>query len=192
MIIKKFLLYKVIFIGAFLLLNGCSGNKVVVTTDDSADYQSARQLPPLNKGGVIGRESQSAPLVDAQTASAPKQALNMSIVNISNNSRLKIDTNIDNVWDSLLAELKHAAITVHSRNTGSSRIEIGCGDVDEGAEVVKRGGWSLFTDDGLIYEYCVLQLANSNGNTLVSMLNRRGEEVSASEARSVFEKILNN
>ena len=191
MIIKKIFLCQVTLIGALLFLNACSGNKVVVTTDDSADYQSARQLPPLNKKTIVEQDVLTEPAVSAQAATI-KQNLHMSIVDLPSKTRLQIDADINSAWNPLLVELKFAAITVHSRNTVAARIEIGCGDVDEGREVVERGRWSIFNDDGFIYEYCVLQLTGSNGGTVVSMHNRRGEEVSASAARSVFEKILNN
>jgi len=169
-------------------LMACSGNKVVVTTDDSADYQSARQLPPLKK------DVNDAVVTSAYPGSIVGQsgAVTMSIEQVSDDvTRLNINAGIEDAWNSLLNDVRNSEVTLQGRNQAANQIEVGCGAIDDGAEESNEEGWSLF-DNELIHEYCILQLNENRNQTRVQLLNRRGQEVPSSDAMTIFNKIINN
>lgn len=62
-----------LIIGLFglLLMTGCSNKDVVNTVDDSADYRSARSLPPLKKPS----RNQSLPSANDEVASEPQDVV---------------------------------------------------------------------------------------------------------------------
>lgn len=187
------LMIRILLIVSLSFLAACSGNKVVVTTDGSADYKTAGQLPPLKKT-VNNPSTDAVAQVSPQTeqlTSESDQAITASITQVSGqNVRMSIDAGIDSAWSFLLDSLRGSAVTLQSRNRSANQIEIGCGSVDDGSGDVEQGRW-IFNNE-LIYEYCVLQLDEGGNSTEVSMLDRRGEEVSGADATTVFSKLLNN
>lgn len=63
--------FKVGLVGMILTLTACGGNPKVVTTDDSADYKSARELPPLKKPSrILQTVTQAPPPVTPAPASS--------------------------------------------------------------------------------------------------------------------------
>lgn len=197
------------------LLTACGGNKVVLTTDDSADYRSAKQLPPLKK--VISPPAPAAPAIQstasapapapaastpqpsnrpatvAATSSPPVNVITTSIIDVSNDrKRMKIDAGLDVAWRYLLDDLRSSTVTVHTRNKTAARIEIGCGEFDDTVTATESGGWKIFSRDEYEFEYCVMELSEDRGATLVTMLDRRGDEVKSAQSMAIFNKILNN
>lgn len=185
---KTFKSMKIILLMAMVLtLTACSGNKVVVTTDDSADYQSAIELPPLKKDveNPVSTES-------AEQNSVTNTDITISILQISDSTvRMNIDAEIDQAWDYLLNEIPKSEITLQGRNRAANLVEIGCGYADDRVIETNEGGWSIFNND-IIHEYCVLQLDERRGQTEVLMLDRRGNEVSSADAMPIFTKLVNN
>lgn len=210
-----------------VLLAACGGDKVVVTTDDSADYRTAKQLPPLKKQVAVppavvrteprpaepkpaeptpaqsrtekSNTAESKPKPSQPTPAKPakqtpaQRVFTVGVVDVSNDiKRLKIDAVIDPAWGHLLEKLRSSGVTVHSRNKTAGRIEIGCGQIDDGSAMTERSGWKIFNKDDLIYEYCALELSEDKGSTFLSVQNRLGIEVSGNDALTVFNKILAN
>lgn len=180
-------------ISLFAVLTACGGDKVINTSDDSADYQSARHLPPLKK--TLSSTSSSVTGTDSSVFSegslVSDDNIQFSIVDANKQrKRLKIDTEYDSAWLNLLARLRNSAITIHSRNKEAARIEVGCGEIDDGVNSERSDGWLLSRRENVIYDYCVLQLSESNNTTLVAVQNRRGEEVSASDAMTLLQQIV--
>ena len=64
-----------------MLLTACGGSKNVVTQDDSAEYRTAKTLPPLRKPSAV--KSVSKP-VSVPTPQAPSQAATPVEVSPSN------------------------------------------------------------------------------------------------------------
>ena len=191
-------LLKIVLFAQLFVLTACGGNKIVTTTDDSADYASAIQLPPLKKD--IGQEAtasanleyESNDLTEADT-NINQRSISSSIVDVSNNlKRVEINAQMNDAWPYFLNTIRQSGVTIHGRNNNANRIEVGCGDIDDGAndEAKRSGGWSIFNRSAVIYEYCVMQLSESGGATLVSVLNRRGEEVAGSKAITLLNKIV--
>lgn len=188
-----------------LALTACGGNKVITTTDDSADYKTAKQLPPLNKSPQLENnspelDSKSSQLVNNSSESATtsiqvsersnNQSITTSIVDVSDYKRLLIDAPTDEAWPYFLTQLRTSTVTIHSRNNEATRVEVGCGSIDDGAKKIEKDGWLILDRENLVYEYCVMQLTESRGVTSVSVRNRLDEEVSASEAITLLSKVV--
>ncbi|MBX2848734.1 MAG: hypothetical protein KTR16_10460 [Acidiferrobacterales bacterium] len=188
-------LHQITIFGLLWIISACN-NKVVVTSDDSADYQSAVELPPLKKNVVSDQQSVAIEIQSqAQNQNDPPQVsisgITSSIIDASGfRKRARIDAQIDQAWPYLLEQLKLSAVTIHTRNQTAARVEVGCGNINDGAVDAEEGGWSIFNRATIIYEYCVMQLSEAGGATTVYVLNRRGEEVSGEEAMTLLSKIV--
>lgn len=210
-------------------LSACGRGRVISTQDDSADYKSARALPPLKKPEsepvVAARPVEtSQPAVvtavekpqliesqlensglEAETVADGNSIAESSALASSNSeavisvtgdkAKLIINREVDEAWDWLIDNLSRSDLTVFSRNKTAGRISIGCGEIDGGAEggVKRSGGWSIFTrKKQRISEYCALETQGKRGQTIVKMLDRAGDDVSAQYGRPVLERVLNN
>lgn len=231
-----------IVLGASALLSACGAGKVVNTQDNSAEYKTAKSLPPLKKPtpvvvtqrapvGVVEQQAETAvePVADvsaaveaaqseatlndapevaveniddavetievAQSEQAVVSAAAVSSANIvddgSGQARLKIDAGFEQAWVYLSDNLKKSDLTVFSRNKAAGRFSIGCANIAAAPTVTKNGRWSFFNRDRQPrLEYCALQAVERRGATLVSVLNRSGEEVTAEYSRDVFTRLL--
>lgn len=256
------LLVKTMLVSTTLGLAACQSGKVVDTVDDSADYRSARALPPLKradqvkpgvsvapevsqpKATALESEStlaaeQGAPVVSVDTPSdgveresiviepnIDNEAMSVSrdddmpsspqvssadelggassmstgsmlssLVSDDDATKLEIQSDFEGAWSFLTGRLVESELTVFSRNKAAGRISIGCGDISdsEKVEVSRAGGWSIFNRrKAQASEYCALQTEESKGRTLVSVLNRSGQEVGAEYGRNILNKIINN
>ena len=212
---KHFLivLAKVVCVAVVLSnISACSKRKVVVTSDDSVEYKSARSLPPLIKPtqgtspSVASTESQ----VESVSNLEPVQSANVDKVvapsgidsasvqpsvkavirSKSNSTRLSIDSGWDAAWVYLTEKLKGSDLTVFSRNKSAGRIAIGCSDVGEGVIETKAGGWSIFNrKKPQASEYCSLQMNKKGRGIHVSVLDRVGVEAGVEKARLVLEQL---
>ena len=189
-------LIKITIFSMLVVLAACGGKKIITTTDDSADYHSAVALPPLKKNiPPSNTAASSATSINTGQQGEPLQAnlsgIGASILDVSNTiKRARIDAPIDNAWVYLLDRLKSSAVTIHSRNWSAARIEVGCGTINDGVSEDTESGWSFFNREKILYEYCVLQLDERSDTTTVSVVNRRGEEVSGVEAMTLLGKIV--
>jgi len=193
-------------------LSACGTRKVVVTSDDSVDYKSARSLPPLIKPAQdtapsvestvsqVVSESNSEPVLstNAETAAVSSDLNSASIqpnVNAvlkskSNFTRLSIDSDFDTAWVYLAEKLRSSDLTVFSRNKSAGRIAIGCSDVGDEITEVKAGRWSIFNRrTPQASEYCSLQLNKKGGEIQVSVLDRVGVETTVEKARLILEQL---
>ncbi|GHA00824.1 hypothetical protein GCM10008090_07330 [Arenicella chitinivorans] len=204
---------------AACLLTGCNNKRIIQTVDDSAEYQSARALPPLIKPSgspasepvlddepempedvVITEPEEPAVAVQAAPVSepvsqAPQRTLTARVVETRDGrSKLLIDAPLTEAWAYLAANLQKSDVTIFSRNETAGRFAIGCTDIPEQAvRVQKRGGWSIFTRDKTEpSEYCGLQTVEEKGQTAVTVLNRAGVVVPAESSNKIFARILNN
>lgn len=201
-----------------LVLASCGSRGKTVTTDDSADYKSARQLPPLKKPSTVVAASPSVappiadgPVVgnDVVTKSTPRavsapvsvsSAADISnvsavIANLKNNiARLTVDSEFDNAWDYLSSKLARSSVTVFLRNKDTGRISIGCGAYEAVQDTKSKDSrWAILNSKSEAKgEYCILLVAAARGGTIVSALDRNGDEVGQAGAKMVFEQILNN
>ncbi len=117
------------------------------------------------------------------------------IVVVGDEAKLSIERDADNAWAWLIDALANSDLTVFSRNKAAGRISIGCGEIGNStANAVKRsGGWSIFNrKQQRISEYCALITQQKRGTTLVKVLDRAGNEVSAEYGRRILERVLNN
>ncbi|MBL4673480.1 MAG: outer membrane protein assembly factor BamC [Arenicella sp.] len=203
-----------------LSLSACGGGKKIVTSDDSADYKSARSLPPLKKPSrvvVSQKNSDTRPAADSgivdessakvvektdalasspviNVAKIPVEQLSATVVDVgSGQARLEVAADFDRAWDYLNVSLQQSDLTVFSRNKEAGRFSIGCANIAAAPTVVKSGRWSFFNrDKQQSLEYCALRAVEKRGITVVSVLNQAGEEVSGEYSKKVFSRILNN
>ena len=202
------------------VMTGCGGAKTPI--DKSADYKSARSLPPLQKpqrqsSVVIDKPKPSVPDVQTRTIESPKPSsvianeqdnqtlsvdseLATSSIGIvgqvvetgSEAVRLQVDADFELAWNFLSEQLQGSKITVFSRNKDAGRIAIGCGDADRQASVSRSGGWSIFRrDKKQISDYCALQLDERRRGTIVTLLDRHGDEIESDYSASVFSQLSN-
>jgi uncharacterized lipoprotein len=199
-----------------LSLSACGGGKKIITSDGSADYKSARSLPPLKKpspviasknntaGQPIGANESSAavveknePLASASTTSTvepPYERLSAAVVDAgSGQAQLEIAADFNEAWGYLNTSLQKSGLTVFSRNKEAGRFSIGCANIAAAPTVIKSGRWSFFNrGKQQSLEYCALQAVEKRGITVVSVLNQAGEEVSGEYSKKLFSRILNN
>lgn len=256
------LLAKTVLFSTTLGLAACQSGKIVDTVDDSADYRSARALPPLKRADqvkpsvsvtpevsqtkatalepestlaaeqgdpvasvdsppdVVERESiVIEPNIDSEVSNVGRDddmpigakvssadelvaassmssgSILPSLVSDDDATKLEIQSDFEGAWLFLTGRLVESELTVFSRNKAAGRISIGCGDISdsEKVEVSRAGGWSIFNRrKAQASEYCALQTEESKGRTLVSVLNRSGQEVGAEYGRNILNKIINN
>jgi len=126
--------------------------------------------------------------------STPNPVLNASVVREkSGQARLEVAAGFEQAWQYLSSNLQKSDLTVFSRNKEAGRFSIGCANIAAAPTVVKSGRWSFFNRDRQEnQEYCALQAVEKRGTTIVSVLNRAGEEVSGEYSNNVFSRILNN
>ena len=206
---------------ATCLLTGCNNKRIVQTVDDSAEYKSARALPPLIKPSAspvsapeiddqpsvpedVVLAEPEAPVAVTQTVAvaepepethSTQRTLTARVVETrGGHSKLLIDAPLVEAWAYLAANLQKSDVTIFSRNETAGRFAIGCADIPEKAvRVQKRGGWSIFTrEKSEPSEYCGLQTVEEKGQTAVTVLNRAGLVVSAESSNKIFARILNN
>lgn len=161
-----------LFIGLFglLLMTGCSNKDVVQTVDDSADYRSARSLPPLKKPGqnrslpsandevesapqdvVLTEPEQQPELVnqaaenkaqsEASASTASEPVIAASVVaNDDGESFLQINAPLEQAWEFLADSLQKSDVTIFARNEAAGRFSIGCGDIIDDNVTVQKRG----------------------------------------------------
>ncbi len=140
-------------------LSACQNNRVIETTDDSAEYRSAKALPPLKKpraqvaNNPVSPPAQTRPAnnppvkptvqapaqtkrVEAPVAATqptqqidPLSTVSSSLRDAGEYSRLMINADFDLAWQYLTNQLTKSEVTVFSRNKAAGRIAIGCGDI---------------------------------------------------------------
>ena len=207
-----------VLVVATLSVSACGRNKIVNTVDDSAEYKSAKALPPLQKPRSIDPKpviaSQPAvteSVVSTQTAatedqkvvaapvtsseSKPASSADSEIVIANNKAKLIINSDLDSAWGLLTNSLTNSELTVFSRNKTAGRIAIGCAEIgnDTQSSVKRAGGWSIFSrKKQRTSEYCALQTQERKGQTLVRVLDRTGEEVTAEYGRVILARVFNN
>ncbi len=226
------------------LLAACGGNRIIQTSDESAEYKSARALPPLKKAtdpveispaqptstaaetvaSTPDPQSSTPPVVvdipssvttaqDAQTAvvqetvaeveapvtepvssSLPSaKGLDTSVVTQGDRAKLVIDAEFDQAWTGLTEALINSELTVFSRNKTAGRVSIGCAEIgnDNGVDVKRAGGWSIFNRrKAKAAEYCALQAISKKDTTVVSVLDRSGAEVSSDLGQLILNRIF--
>lgn len=205
---RGLLMLLVIFVA--LSLSACGGAKKIATKDDSADYKSAQALPPLKKpsravaaaavetnveaGAEPSIESAEPEEATTQDLAAANTTISASVVNgNSGQARLEVAADFDRAWDYLSSNLQKSDLTVFSRNKEAGSFSIGCANIAAAPTVTKSSRWSFFNrGKQQNFEYCALQLVEKRGTTIVSFLNRAGEEVSGEYSNEVFSRILNN
>jgi len=168
-------LLMVLFTIALFNLAACGGPRA--SSDSSADYKSARSLPPLKKpeqqspvvlsDDIAPVESllETANETDSTSSGADEQiskagesisspsAQDLSLIDAqiveprAGVSRLQIDADFSQAWDFLSARLQRSEVTVFTRNKDAGRIAIGCGQIDSQNGSAKSGGWSIFSRD---------------------------------------------
>lgn len=196
------------------LLSACGTQSKIVTTDDSADYHSARSIPPLKKVNVDRNTTQTAPVNQPETPAVATVATNtpqpeaivepaptaqplndqvaFRVVQLeSGQVRMQLDANPNDAWAVIDKLLIPSDITVHSKNQVAGRFAIACEGIEEEAPVVKKGGWSFFNRKTAAQEYCSIKLIDVKGGTFASVFNKRGAEVSGTEADGIFTRLLN-
>jgi uncharacterized lipoprotein len=206
---------------AACLLTGCNNKRIIQTVDDSADYKSAKTLPPLIKPSgapanepvlddepempadvVVAAPEKAPELVVEQTpelqepvAVPATRTLTARVTEMrGGRSKLVIDAPFSEAWTYLAANLQKSDITIFTRNESAGLFSIGCADIpQESVRVEKRGGWSIFTRDNKEpSEYCGLQTTQDKDQTVVTVLNRAGVVVPAASSNKIFARILNN
>lgn len=186
--------FPLLLIFSVFMLSGCGGGEKIETEDDSADYRSARALPPLIKD--VGSEAEKPATSVIPEAYVPEQANNGSatITIISkgdDRARLQINRSFEGAWIALGEKLKNSGITVHNRNKNAGRIAVGCGELGETEQQDMPGGWSIFRSKPTTeLEYCALQMLPGKQNTEVQVLNRNAQEVDKASAQRVFVRLL--
>lgn len=186
--------------GSLLLLSACGGSKTVVTQDDSADYRSAQTLPPLKKPAVPQAGQPAASNASAPQSAEPAPSVSSTagvvanIVEAKNGSvELVVEAPSEPAWRFVRQKLNKSDLTVHSRNYAAGRFAIGCANLDaDKPEVDKKNGWSVFRRARAKSLHCSLQLSSAKNRTVVKVLSRSGEPVSAESAREIFARLLNS
>ena len=149
----------VLVLGA--LLASCGGRSTLLTKDDSADYRSARALPPLKKPrpqqtepsqnvnslpasqsieqptdlGTIVESTVAEPQINQaqQNASDELASTSASVVRAKEGTALLvIKQPLDQAWGYMRRSLKGSNVTVHSSNQSAGRILVGCASLEEG------------------------------------------------------------
>lgn len=181
---------------------GKSGN--VVTKDDSAEYRSAKSLPPLkkpdrsdvliNSSTPVETNSQAQSTVVAQKPTSTS-ATTAVVVDAGNGEvELEINAPADKAWQFVRRNIGKSNLTVHTRNKSAGRFSIGCSSLEPEAPeaATKKGGWSIFKRSREKGDHCALQLNSAKNVTRVQVLGRNGEPVAADSAREIFARLLNN
>jgi uncharacterized lipoprotein len=139
-------------------------------------------------------ESETNATLDSDLPPVPNPVIQARVINPNEQAaRLQIDSEFSGAWTYLQNNLKKSDITVYSRNESAGRISIGCADVEDAPVIVKRGGWSFLSKKkNEKLEYCALQAISTKGSTLVTVLNRAGQEVDKDYAVQIFQRVLNN
>lgn len=188
------------------LMVACTNNKIVVETDDSVEYKSARSISPLIKpkgleietqvvngkleNSIIERaqsiNSDSSLYETRNSASQVHQGVS-NLISQEGTTRLMIESDWDTAWDYLVTQLNDSGLTVFSRNKSAGRIAIGCGEVGDEVDTDRSGGWSIFNRrTEKASEYCSLQMKDKGNSVLVSVLDRVGREAPQKESQSVL------
>ena len=160
----------------------------------SGEVAAAQSLDP--SADTLTQESDSTTGASSAVANTSTQKVEAQITNLRNNiARLTVASEFDAAWDYLTTRLARSSVTVFSRNKAAGRFAIGCAAFrvpDEGSSS-RSGGWAIFNrGSGKDEEYCALSVSTARGNTVVSALDREGEEVGKAGAVLVFNEILNN
>ena len=156
---------------------GTAGN----TIDEPIASQDATQ-----KNGVL-RQSE---LVE----SASTDSITATVVEARPGvSRLHVDAKFDSAWSYLSRQLQSSSMTVFTRNKDAGRVDIGCGQLDEQSQTSKSGGWSVFRRDRRkLSDYCALQIGERRGATIVTLLDRQGDEVVGEFSAKIFNQLNSN
>jgi len=186
-----------------VLVTACGTKRVIQTSDDSADYKSARSLPPLKKPSQVAVQTNTdqtaaaevsvvapATLIESESAEIDARVIEGS----QGAAQLEISTGFDPAWRYLSASLQKSDVTVFSRTKSAGRFAVGCsGIAEDTVSVQQKGRWSFFKrDKNQEFEYCSLKMVEKRGVTLVSVLDRNGSEVASENSAGLFERILNN
>ena len=160
----------------------------------SGEVAAAQSLVP--SADPLIQESNATTEANSAVANTSTQKVEAQITNLRNNiARLTVASEFDAAWDYLTTRLARSSVTVFSRNKAAGRFAIGCAAFrvpDEGSSS-RSGGWAIFNrGSGKDEEYCALSVSTARGNTVVSALDREGEEVGKAGAVLVFNEILNN
>ncbi|MFT5572174.1 MAG: hypothetical protein ACI9FR_001095 [Cryomorphaceae bacterium] len=137
--------------------------------------------------------AQANVIQNSESIQQPEQAIAARVISPNEQvARLQIDSEFSGAWAYLQNNLKQSDLTVYSRNELAGRVSIGCSEVEGAPVIKKRGGWSFLTKAKTEkLEYCALQAVSAKGLTLVTVLNRAGQEVSKEYAIQIFQRILN-
>lgn len=215
--LKQFSLFSLL-----LILAACSGRADVVTQDDSADYHSARSLPPLikpgdtrttssnraetqNSGETPPSRTTTVTGVEPPTATAPTPTVEAPPSTAGKTDTIVARVNrLSDATARLVIEADYQqAWDFVTQNLKSSDLTVHTRNQTAGrlaigcgeiqaVETTKKGGWSFFKRKPEELEHCALQLVSSKGDTNVQVLNRSGAEVDADSAEAIFNRLLNN
>lgn len=162
------------------------GTEVKKSAARSISKELTTEGNAVNDGAV---ENSATPVPKSETAVVEANV----VAGKSGEVRLEVAADLDRTWDYLSANLQKSDITIFSRNRAAGRFSIGCANIAAAPTVSTSGRWSFFNrNKQQNLEYCALQAVEKRGSTIVSVLNRAGEEVSGEYSNNVFSRILNN
>ncbi len=181
-------------------LSACGGAKKI--SDTSADYKSAKSLPPLKKPQrlpraiVLDDSKQAAEQVSLDEANAvsAEPLVRASTVEVKPGvSRLKINAKFAPAWAYLSEQLQQTKITVFARNKDAGRISIGCAELNKEDEISNSGGWSILRRASRkSSDHCALEVSERRGVTTATLLDREGDEIVGDASVKVLEQLSNN
>ena len=157
--------------------NGAAGSTV---EESIASQEAAQQNRALRQQELV--ESASTDLITATVVEARPGV-----------SRLHVDAKFESAWSYLSQQLQSSSMTVFTRNKDAGRVDIGCSQLDEQLQTSKSGGWSVFRRDRRkLSDYCALKIGERRGATIVTLLDRQGDEVVGEFSAKIFNQLNSN
>jgi len=155
------------------------------TAGDTIDESIASQDATQQNGVLRQSELVESASTDSITATVVEARPGVS--------RLHVDAKFDSAWSYLSRQLQSSSMTVFTRNKDAGRVDIGCGQLDEQSQTSKSGGWSVFRRDRRkLSDYCALQIGERRGATIVTLLDRQGDEVVGEFSAKIFNQLNSN
>ena len=148
----------------------------------------------VSTGSVASADTSSIVRSDSEVIDSFR-GISTEITTLKNNTaRLKVASDFEDSWEYLAAKLARSTVTVFARNKAARRFSIGCAAFDAPESDDSGGsGWAIFKRNRTVSdEYCALSVSESRGNTIVSALDRDGDEVGKNGATLVFKQLINN
>ena len=175
-----------------------SDSSIGSVTADSATTDSVSNgsvsTGSVSTGSVASADTSSIVRSDSEVIDS-FSGISTEITTLKNNTaRLKVASDFEDSWEYLAAKLARSTVTVFARNKAARRFSIGCAAFDAPeSDDSGGGGWAIFKRNRTVSdEYCALSVSESRGNTIVSALDRDGDEVGKNGATLVFKQLINN